>query len=98
MLDREAFGKLQSLAKLRLDREEADLLRTQLEAILHHMRRLDELDLEGVPPMTHPATAATPLRPDEPSPGLTLEEAVGGAPDHEGGLVGVPRVLKGEPR
>lgn len=98
MLDREALSKLQSLARLRLDQAEADLFRGQIETILHHMRRLDELDLAGVPPMTHPAAAAAPLRADEPAPGLSLEEAVGGAPDHAGGLVGVPQVLKGEPR
>ena len=96
MLDREGFEKLQTLARLRLEGEEAERLKTQLEQILAYMRRLDELDLAGVPPMTHPHTAFAPLRADEPLPCLSQGEALAAAPDQRDGLLRVPRVLRGD--
>ncbi len=96
MLSREEFDNLQRLARLRLDDAEAAVLQGHLERILDYVRRLEGLDLEGVPPMVHSAARSLPLRADEAAPGLPRGEALAAAPDVRDGLVRVPRVLKRE--
>jgi aspartyl-tRNA(Asn)/glutamyl-tRNA(Gln) amidotransferase subunit C len=53
---------------------------------------VSELDLEGVPPTSHPLDLVNVLAEDEPEPSLSLEEALVNAPDPEGSFFGVPPV------
>ena len=82
------------LAHLSLTDEERETFTRQLEEILAYAESIQALDTEGVPPMSHAASAAT-LRDDVPRPGLDRERALEAAPEAADGLFLVPRVIGG---
>jgi aspartyl-tRNA(Asn)/glutamyl-tRNA(Gln) amidotransferase subunit C len=80
------------LARLALTDDEVERFREQLSAILEAVGKVSELDLEGVPPTSHPLDLVNVLAEDEPRPCLSRVEALANAPDPEGGFFGVPAV------
>jgi aspartyl-tRNA(Asn)/glutamyl-tRNA(Gln) amidotransferase subunit C len=63
---------------------------------LDHVDRIRELDLDGVQPTAHAVDLAGVMRPDEPVPGLTHEQALAAAPEPVDGGFGVPSPGPGE--
>ena len=84
------------LARLAFSDDEAEAMASDLEQILGHVRSLDALDTEGVPPTAHGFELATPLRPDRPAEPLDPELAVSTAPARQGTAFLVPKVLEEE--
>ncbi len=80
------------LARLALTEEEIERFRVQLSAILEAVGKVSELDLEGIPPTSHPLDLVNVFAEDEPRPSLSRDEALANAPDPEGGFFGVPPV------
>jgi aspartyl-tRNA(Asn)/glutamyl-tRNA(Gln) amidotransferase subunit C len=80
------------LARLALSDEEVERFCGQLSAILEAVGKVSELDLEGVPPTSHPLDLVNVLAEDEPVPSLARDEALANAPDPEDGFFGVPAV------
>ena len=80
------------LARLALSDDEVAKFQEQLSAILEAVGKVSELDLEGVPPTSHPLDLVNVLAEDEPAPSLPREEALANAPDPEDGFFGVPPV------
>ena len=82
------------LARLSLSEKETKSLTDDLRQILDYADSLNALDLGDVPPMSH-AGAVESARADETEPSLSRDAALSNAPDAEGGLFRVPRVLGG---
>jgi aspartyl-tRNA(Asn)/glutamyl-tRNA(Gln) amidotransferase subunit C len=80
VIDREEVLHVARLARLALSEEEVELMAGELSAVLDHVTRIAELDLEGVPPTTHVVELSGRLRPDEPRPSLPREVALAQAP------------------
>jgi len=78
------------LARLDLSEDEVGRLRLQLSAILEAVSKVSELDLVDVPPTSHPLDLVNVLRPDEPRPSLSLDEAFANAPERESDAFRVP--------
>ena len=94
-LTREEVRRIAALARLRLAPDEEERLAGELSAILDYVRLLEELDVSGVPPMTHALAAAeTPFRDDVVVPGLPPEEALRNAPARAGTCFQVPRIIE----
>jgi aspartyl-tRNA(Asn)/glutamyl-tRNA(Gln) amidotransferase subunit C len=91
-ISRDEVLHVAKLARLALSEEEIEKFRAQLSAILEAVGKVSELDLEGVPPTSHPLDLVNVLAEDEPQPCLSREEALANAPDAEGGFFGVPPV------
>ncbi len=91
-ITREQVVHVAALARLALTEEELARLESQLGAILDAVGKVSELDLEGVPPTSHPLDLVNVLAEDEPAPCLAREDALANAPDPEGGFFGVPPV------
>jgi len=88
MIDRAEVLHVARLARLELSEEEVDRMASELSAVLGHIEKISELDLEGVEPTSHVVDVANALRPDEPRPSLTREEALAEAPaTAEGGFL-----------
>jgi aspartyl-tRNA(Asn)/glutamyl-tRNA(Gln) amidotransferase subunit C len=83
------------LARLHLTAEEERRYTEQLSAILDYARRLESVDVSGVPPTSAVQAFAAPLRDDTPRPSLPREQALANAPASEGGMFLVPPVLDG---
>jgi len=81
------------LARLALSEQEIEPMARELSAVLDHVARIAELDLEGVPPTSHVVDVTGGLREDVPRPCLPREVALAQAPDasEEGFLVPSPQ-------
>lgn len=95
MIDREEVLHVARLARLKLGEEEIEPLARELSAILDHVARIGELDLEKVAPTTHVVEMTGALRADEPRECLPREVALAQAPavsgDGEGFSVPSPQ-------
>ena len=89
-IDRETVVHVARLARLDLREDEVDRLTDELTAILDAVSKVAELDLDGVPPTTHPLDLVNVWAVDEPRPSLSLDEALANAPAREGDLFRVP--------
>ncbi len=92
MISEEQVRHVANLARLGLTDEEVTKMREQLGAILDSIEKIQELDLEGVPPTANPLNLTNVFRPDEPRWELTREEALSPAPEPIDGLFAVPRI------
>ncbi len=91
-ISREEVLHVARLARLALTEAEVERFRVQLSAILDAVGKVSELDLEGVPPTSHPLDLVNVFADDVPRPSLSREDALANAPDPEGGFFGVPPV------
>ncbi len=97
MLDRAQVLHVAALAKLELSEQDVERMAGELSKVLDHIEKIGELELEGVPPTAHVVDAAGPLRPDQPEPCLTAEQALASAPEPVAGGFGVPSPGPGAP-
>ena len=86
--------KVASLARLALDDEELLASGKQLTSILDYVRLLDEVDITGVTPMTHPVPAENVFREDQMLASLPREAALSNAPKTDGEFFVVPKILE----
>jgi aspartyl-tRNA(Asn)/glutamyl-tRNA(Gln) amidotransferase subunit C len=92
MISREQVEHVARLARLQFSEEELTRLQPELSKIISYVEQLSELDLSGLEPTSHAVPLKNVMRPDEPVPGLTQEEAVGNGPQVERGQFVVPRI------
>jgi aspartyl-tRNA(Asn)/glutamyl-tRNA(Gln) amidotransferase subunit C len=89
-ITREQVLHVARLARLDLREHEVARLQAELSAILEAVSKVSELDLDDVPPTSHPLDLVNVLRPDEPLPSLPLEDVFANAPEREGDAFRVP--------
>jgi len=85
------------LANLSFSDEEVRKFARELDGILEHMDKLNELDTSNVEPMAQVLYAAdetATLRPDVERPPLGTELALANAPQKGAGYFKVPRVIE----
>jgi len=80
VIEREQVLHVARLARLRLDDDEVDTMASELSAVLDHVARIGELDLDDVPPTSHVVDVTGALRPDEPRPSLSRDVVLEQAP------------------
>ena len=81
------------LARLGLSDEELARLEGQLNHILDQYAILSELDTDAIAPTAQTIELENILREDLTIPGLSVEEAVRGAPERIGDHVAVPAII-----
>ena len=85
------------LANLNLTDAEVRKFQTDLDGILEHIAKLNEIDTSGIEPMAqvlYDAEETATLRADIPAPPLGNPAAVGNAPQPGGGYFKVPKVIE----
>lgn len=85
------------LANLRLTPEEVSRMARDMESILGHIDKLNELDTEGVPAMAQvlfDSGETATLRADAERPTLPNEAALANAPQSGAGFFKVPKVIE----
>lgn len=92
MISEEQVRHVANLARLGLADEEVEKMGGQLGAILGAIEKIQELDLEGVPPTANPLNLTNVFRPDEPRGELSHDEALSTAPEPLDGMFAVPRI------
>jgi aspartyl-tRNA(Asn)/glutamyl-tRNA(Gln) amidotransferase subunit C len=83
-ITREQVLHVARLARLALREDEIARLQEELSAILEAVSKVSELDLDDVPPTSHPLDLVNVTRPDEPRPCLPLDAVFANAPEREG--------------
>ncbi len=93
MIDRDEVLHVARLARLQLSDTEIEPMARELSAVVDHIAKIGELDLEDVPPTTHVAELTGRLRADEPRASLPREVVLSQAPlvSGEGFLVPSPQ-------
>ena len=82
------------LARLALDADEKQRMRSQLDAILGYVEQLRRVDTDGVEPTAHVLPLVNVLREDEVRPSYPVEAMLANAPDAQDGQFRVPRILE----
>jgi len=94
-LSQDEVRKVAGLARLALSEAQIEQYRGQISGILGYVRRLGELDLAGVEPLTHAAEAVNRLDRDEAGPTLPNAALMAMTPPHAAmpPFVVVPKVI-----
>ena len=82
------------LARLELTDEQKARYRGQVEAILDHVAKLQELDTTDVPPTASVSVGQMPLRADEARPGMAADDLLKNAPKQADGQFQIPPVFE----
>ena len=82
------------LARLALTEDEIERLTGELDRILEAVGVVSELELDEVPPTSHPLDLVNVWDEDEPRPPLSLDDVFANAPDREGDYFRVPPVAE----
>jgi len=91
---KETIEYVSKLALLDLSEEEKEKLSKQLNNILSHFKKLEDLDTSEVEPTRHPIEGLSNVfREDEPWEGLSQKEALKNAEEKKDGFFKAPRIL-----
>lgn len=82
------------LARLALDADEKDRMRSQLDAILGYVEQLRRVETAGVEPTAHVLPLVNVMRDDEVRPSYPADAMLANAPDAQAGQFRVPRILE----
>lgn len=81
------------LAKLELSEKEREQAKTDMEEMLGYFDKLNELDTEGVEPLSHVFPMENVFREDVVTNGNEAENILRGAPGVKEGMFQVPRTV-----
>ena len=95
-ISREEVAHLARLSRLAVTEEELDRFAGQLDVILQSVALVGEGAADDIPPTSHSVPLTNVYRDDVPTPSLTQDEALSGAPDAYEGRFRVPRILDEE--
>ena len=82
------------LAKLELSREEREAAKRDMSRMLDYVDKLNELDTEGVEPMSHLFPVHNVFREDEVINADSREQILANAPEQKDGAFKVPRTIE----
>lgn len=94
-MDREDVRELAKLSMLAIPEGELDSYAEAINKVICHVKKLEEVNVDGVLPYALPSVDAGQLRPDVvPSPTLTQDQALAMAPESEDGMFKVPPMME----
>ncbi len=82
------------LARLDLTPDEQKRLAGQLDRILEYVDKLNELDTDGVEPMSHAVDVVNVLRPDRAVNQPRTEDLLRNAPARDDDFLSVPKIIE----
>lgn len=86
--------KIARLSRLHVDDSRADAMADELNGILGWIEQLNEVDVNGVEPMTSAVDVKAPLRDDVVNDGGKRDDVLANAPKSEDGFYVVPRSVE----
>lgn len=89
----DVVAHLANLARIALTEEEIATLTGELGAIVDSVAKVREVATPDVPATSHPIPLANVFRDDVPGVTLTTEQALAGAPEHDGSRFQVSAIL-----
>ena len=93
-IDTDTARKVARLARIRVEEDRLPALAREFDAILGFIEQLDEVDVEGVEPMTSVTPMRLKRRADAVTDGGRQAEVLANAPDAREGFFAVPKVVE----
>lgn len=93
-VDTATVKRVARLARIAVTEEEAESLKGSLNGILAFVEQLNEVDVDGVEPMTSVRPMTMKKRKDEVTDGYMADKVLGNAPETEDGFFLVPKVVE----
>lgn len=93
-VDTQTVKRVAKLARIAVSDSEAASLEGELNTILGFVEQLNEVDVDGVEPMTSVVTVSMRLRPDAVTDGNKAADIVSNAPATEDNFFQVPKVVE----
>jgi len=90
---RDDVAYIAGLARLSFSDEEMATMTTEMNSILHYVEKLNEIDTEGVQPLSSIHDQANVLREDVAEGSIATGLALQNAPDRQDRFFKVPKVL-----
>ena len=92
-ITRELLDKIAHLARLELNEQDAEKMMQDMTAIVDWMEKLNEVDTEGIEPLTSMSHEINALREDEVKNTLDHQDVLKNAPKKDLDYFRVPKVL-----
>lgn len=89
----DVVSHLATLARIALTPDEIEKLTGELGAIVDSVAKVSEVATPDIPATSHPIPLTNVYRPDVPGVTLTTEQALSGAPEHDGSRFQVSAIL-----
>ncbi|MEM7662050.1 MAG: Asp-tRNA(Asn)/Glu-tRNA(Gln) amidotransferase subunit GatC [Pseudomonadota bacterium] len=86
--------KVARLSRIAVDDSRLEGLAGELNGILNWIEQLNEVDIDGVEPMTSVVEASLPMREDKVTDGDKVDDVLANAPKSEDGFFIVPRSVE----
>jgi aspartyl-tRNA(Asn)/glutamyl-tRNA(Gln) amidotransferase subunit C len=93
-LDPATVRRIAKLARIRVEDSQLPRLQAELNGILGWIEQLNEVDLDGIAPLTGGARMALKQREDAVTDGGIVEQVLANAPDRTGDFYAVPKVVE----
>ena len=93
-IDRETARRVAKLARIKVEEDALDALAGEFNAILGFVEQLNEVDVEGVEPMTSVTPMRLKRREDVVTDGDQADKVLSNAPDAREGFFAVPKVVE----
>lgn len=93
-LDPATVRRIATLARIRLEEDEIPRLQQELNGILGWIEQLNEVNVEGVEPLSGTANMRLKMREDVMNDGGYPDAVLSNAPDRAGNFYAVPKVVE----
>ncbi len=93
-LDPATIRRIARLARIRVEEEDVARLQAELGGIIGWIEQLNEVDIDGVTPLTGAAQMALKMRDDVVTEGGDAERVLANAPARSGDYFTVPKVVE----
>ncbi len=93
-VDTETVKRVARLARIAISDNDAEVMTGELNGIIGWVEQLNEVDVEGVEPMTSVVASAIKMRDDGVTDGGYAEKIVANAPASEDNYFMVPKVIE----
>lgn len=93
-IDRETARKVAKLARIKVEEDALDALAGEFNAILGFVEQLNEVDVDGIEPMTSVTPMRLKRREDVVTDGNQQDKILSNAPDAREGFFAVPKVVE----
>lgn len=93
-LDPATVRRIAKLSRLHIEDADIPRLQHELDGILGWIEQLNEVDIDGIEPLTGAAVMALRLREDTVTDGNLQDAVLANAPDRAGAFYAVPKVVE----
>jgi aspartyl-tRNA(Asn)/glutamyl-tRNA(Gln) amidotransferase subunit C len=93
-LDAATVRRIAALARIRVEENEVEKLQSELNGILGWIEQLNEVNVDGVEPLTGGARMALKMRDDVVTDGGYPDKVLSNAPERIGEFYAVPKVVE----